>query len=121
MYPHDIPVNDTKVPVENGGKNMTKRDEFVNGLKSRLHGMTDQIAKIEERVKKVVPGSRDRLRARIQYLKDKRDTALTKLQDVKTSGVEAWEGLKSGAEYTVNALNNALTKTLSHFKKPDKA
>jgi hypothetical protein len=100
---------------------MTKRDEFVNGLKTRLHDMNDQILRIEERVPKVVPGSRERLRTRIQYLKDKHDSTSVKLQEMSTSDMAVWEGLRKGAEFMVNSLNNALNKTLSHIKKPSQA
>ena len=54
----------------------------------------------------------------IRQLKDKRDVATLKLQELKSSGSEAWDTLKAGAETAWTDLKSAVTAAKEKFKKP---
>jgi multidrug resistance efflux pump len=54
--------------------------------------------------------------ARIEALKHKRDTARTKLQELKAAGDDAWEDLKAGAEKAWAEVKSAFHDAASKFK-----
>ncbi|MBN1696436.1 MAG: hypothetical protein JW881_02875 [Spirochaetales bacterium] len=96
---------------------MITKDEFVNDLKNQLDELNTGIDNIEKKVKVVREGSKARLQARITYLREKRDAALSKLQEVKNTSEETWQDMKKGTINIINSLKNAILKTKSHFKK----
>jgi len=96
---------------------MTTRDEFVNKLKTRLDKLNVGIEKIEHRANSVKDDAKAKLQKRIEQLREKRDSALSKIHEVKNTSEEAWNDLKQGTENIVNSLKTAITETLAHFKK----
>ncbi|MBN1409345.1 MAG: hypothetical protein JW969_00775 [Spirochaetales bacterium] len=59
---------------------MSTSNEFVNDLKLQLDGLNTKIEHIEKRARTVKEESKEKLLARVKYLREKRDTALTKMQ-----------------------------------------
>ncbi|MBN2531513.1 MAG: hypothetical protein JXB88_01410 [Spirochaetales bacterium] len=96
---------------------MITRDEFVKNLKNQLDELNAGIEKIEHKAKLVRENSQAKLQARIKYLREKRDSALLKIHQVKNTSEEAWYDLKQGTENVINSLKAAITKTMSNFKK----
>ena len=54
--------------------------------------------------------------AKIEALQHKRDSARTKLQELKAAGDEAWEDLKAGAEKAWAEVKAAFHDAVSKFK-----
>ena len=54
--------------------------------------------------------------ARIEALQQKRDTAGTKLQELKAAGDEAWEDLKAGTEKAWDEVKSAFHEAAAKFK-----
>jgi len=96
---------------------MITRDDFVKKVKKQLDDLNAGIAKIEHRSQHVREEVKEKLQARIKFLYEKRDFAIAKVQEVKLTSEEGWYKLKLGTESVVSSLNDALNKTLSHFKK----
>lgn len=96
---------------------MITRDEFVKSLKNQLDELNSGITSIEHKAKSVREKSQAKLQARLKYLRAKRDSALTKLQEVKNTSEEVWHDLRQGTENAVNSLKIAITKTMARFKK----
>jgi uncharacterized protein YfiM (DUF2279 family) len=51
-------------------------------------------------------------------MKDKRDTAMKKLQELKGASTDAWDSLKAGSEAAWADFKNAVTAAKERFKKP---
>ena len=96
---------------------MITRDEFAANLKTQLDEMSSGIDKMEKKVREIKEKSRAGIQKRITKLREKRDAALNKLQEIKNTNEDAWIDLKQGAENVVNSLKTGLTKTLSHYKR----
>jgi len=98
---------------------MITKDEFVTNLKTQLDELSKGIDKIEHLAKTVQESAKVKLKARVKYFQHKHALAVTKLQEIKNSGEEAWGELKQVSEDTVSNLKEGLSKTMSHFKKRD--
>jgi hypothetical protein len=98
---------------------MITKDEFVTNLKTQLDELSKGIEKVEHLAKTVQESAKIKLTARVKYFQHKHALALTKLQEIKNSGEEAWDELKQVSEDVVSNLKEGLSKTLSHFKKRD--
>jgi uncharacterized protein YfiM (DUF2279 family) len=53
----------------------------------------------------------------IRQMKDKRDTATQKLQELKGASSDAWDTLKAGSEAAWADLKSAVTTAKEKFKK----
>ena len=50
-----------------------------------------------------------------ENLKEKRKVAEQKLEELKSSGKDAWEGLKSGVDSAVNDLGKSIERAKREF------
>jgi uncharacterized coiled-coil DUF342 family protein len=98
---------------------MMTRDECVKNFKAQLDELNEKINKIEEKTKSVNDKAKVKLKARILYLREKRDSALSKIHEIKNTSEETWQDLQEGAENVILSLKKTLDKTMSHFKKRD--
>ena len=73
--------------------------------------------KWKKKIREIKEKSRAGVQKRITKLREKRDAALTKLQEINNTNEDAWIDLKKGVENVVNSLKTGLTKTLSHYKR----
>ena len=95
---------------------MITRDEFVKNLKTQLDDLNTGIEKIELKAQSIKEDSKEKLQEKIKFLREKRDSAFAKIQEVKNTGEETWQDLKRGTENVVSSLKNAISKTMAHFK-----
>ena len=95
---------------------MITRKEYVKELKTRLDTLNNSIDKIEYKAKSVKENSKVKLQGMIKDLREKRDSAFSKIQELKNTSEETWQDLKQGTENVLNSLKDALSKTIMHFK-----
>jgi len=100
-----------------GGKSMLTREDYIKNLKTRLDELHTGIIKIECKAKTVRKNVKAKLLARIKYLKEERDSALSKLQVLYNTSKDTWHDLKQGTENDIDSLKEALFKTIAQFKK----
>ncbi|MBN1798878.1 MAG: hypothetical protein JW822_09890 [Spirochaetales bacterium] len=96
---------------------MMTRDEYVKNIKTKLDELTTGIEKIEHKAKSVRENVKAKLQARINELREKRDFAFSKLQEIKETGEDTWQDLKLSTENVIDSLKDALSKTMARFKK----
>jgi predicted nucleic acid-binding Zn-ribbon protein len=96
---------------------MLTREEYVKNIKTKLDGLTAGIEKIEHKAESVGENSKAKLQARIKDLREKRDAAFSKIQQIKDTSEETWQDLRLGIENVINSLKDALSKTMAGFKK----
>jgi predicted nucleic acid-binding Zn-ribbon protein len=96
---------------------MITKEEYIKTIKTTLDGLTAGIEKIEHRAESVGENAKAKLQARIADLREKRDAAFLKIQQIKDTGEDTWQDLKLGIENVINSLKDTLAKTMAGFKK----
>jgi uncharacterized coiled-coil DUF342 family protein len=93
-----------------------KREEYIDKLAAQLKEWSAKIDELESRARGAAKSGYE---SQIRQLKDKRDAAVQKLQELKGPSAEAWDVLKAGAESAWTDLRSAVTAAKEKFKKPD--
>jgi hypothetical protein len=96
---------------------MLTREEYVKDFKAKLDELNIRIIKIEYKSKTAKEDVKAKLQAKIKYLKEKRDSALSKIHELYNTSGETWQDLKQGTENVINSLKAALSKTIVYFRK----
>jgi uncharacterized coiled-coil DUF342 family protein len=92
-----------------------KRDAFVKKMKAKLDEWNADIAKLEATAKQKEAEARGDVERRIEELKAKRKTVEDDLDQLSSSGEDAWEDLKAGIDSAADALGEALQSARSRF------
>jgi dsDNA-specific endonuclease/ATPase MutS2 len=95
---------------------MEMKDEYRQKLESLLNEWKSMIEQLEERAKKTTAMAKNELHEAIETLKLKRDAVQTRLDEMRQTGDEAWEGLKKKAETAVTEMKTALEHAMSKFR-----
>ncbi len=95
-----------------------KREEYIDKLASQLKEWSAKIDEIESKAKATRTDMKTEYEKQINQLKDKRDAAKQKLQELKGSSSEAWDALKAGSEAAWTDLKNSVTAAKEKFIKP---
>lgn len=95
---------------------MDKRKAFEEKLYAQLNEWDAQIALFKAKADTAKAEAKVEYYAKIEVLQHKRDTARTKLQELKAAGNEAWEDLKGGAEKAWAEVKTAFHDAASKFK-----
>src|SRR3990172_4280781 len=93
-----------------------KRKAYEEKLDAQLKEWSAQIALLKAKADNAKADAKIEYYKTIDVLKHKQDEARTKLQELKTTGDEAWEDLKSGAEKAWAEIKTALHDAASRFK-----
>jgi predicted ATP-binding protein involved in virulence len=95
---------------------MEKRKAFEEKLDAQLKEWNAQIALLKAKADKAKAQTKIEYLTIIEGLQQKRDTAKSKLQELKAAGPEAWEGLKTSAEKGWDDVKTAFHDAVSKFK-----
>ena len=93
-----------------------KRKAFEEKLDAQMTEWNAQIALLKAKANTAKAEAKVGYYAKIEALQHKRDSARTKLQELKATGDEAWEDLKAGAEKTWVEVKTAFHDATSKFK-----
>jgi uncharacterized coiled-coil DUF342 family protein len=97
---------------------MKSREEYINKLASQLKEWSAKIDELESKASAAKADVKTGYENQIRQLKDKRDAATSRLQELKGASTDAWGALKAGAETAWADLSNAVTAAKEKFKKP---
>jgi hypothetical protein len=93
-----------------------KRKAYEEKLDAQLKEWDAQIALLKAKAENAKADAKIDSYKTIEALEHKQDKAKTKLQELKTSGDEAWEAVKGGAEKTWAEVKAAYHDALSKFQ-----
>jgi uncharacterized coiled-coil DUF342 family protein len=95
---------------------MKSREEHIDQLAAQLKEWSAKIDELESKARVAKADVKTNYENQIRQLKDKRDAAMQKLQELKGASAEAWEILKAGAETSWADLKKAVTAASEKFK-----
>jgi len=93
-----------------------KRKAYEEKLDAQLKEWNAQIALLKAKAENAKADSKIDYYKTIEALEDKQNKAKAKLQELKTSGDEAWEAVKAGAEKVWAEVKTAYHDAASKFK-----
>jgi SMC interacting uncharacterized protein involved in chromosome segregation len=97
---------------------MKSREEYIDRLAAQLKEWSAKIDELESKARAAKSDAKTGYENQIRQLKDKRDIATQKLQELKGASTEAWDTLKAGAETAWADLKNAVSAAKERLKKP---
>jgi len=93
-----------------------KRKAYEEKLDAQLNEWNAEIALLKAKAENAEADAKIDYYKTIDALEHKHDKAKTKLQELKTSGDEAWEAVKAGAEKAWAEVKAAYHDAASRFK-----
>lgn len=96
---------------------MSKRDEYVEKLKTQLDQWNAEVAKWEAKAQKAQADARVEYEKQLKGVRHQRDQALEHMKRVQAATGEAWVDLVRGADEAWAKMREALEKARSHFNK----
>ena len=96
---------------------MTSREEYIDKLAAQIKEWSAKVDELESKARAAKANVKNEYGKQIGQIKDKRDTAVQKLQELKGASADAWDTLKAGSEAAWADLKNAVTAAKERFKK----
>ncbi|HAM52786.1 MAG TPA: hypothetical protein DCP92_19600 [Nitrospiraceae bacterium] len=96
---------------------MTNREEYIDKLAAQLKEWSASVDELESNARAAKANVKNEYEKQIRQMKDKRDTAFQKLQELKGASTDAWDTLKAGSEAAWADLKNAVAAAKERFKK----
>lgn len=93
----------------------TRREEFIERMKSRLDKWNEEIANLEEKAKEASGEAREEYNRRIEEMKQKRDEVDNRLGEIRSASADAWETFRQGTEDSMETLKSTIRKTREAF------
>ena len=93
-----------------------KRKAYEEKLNAQLEEWSAQIAVLKARADKAKAEAKIEYYKTIETLQGKQDKARMKLQEIRTTGDDGWEDLKTGAENVWTEVNSAFQRAATKFK-----
>jgi len=96
---------------------MSKRDDYVEKMKTQLDEWNAQVAKWEGKTKEAQAGARVEYEKQLETFRRQRDQALEQMRRVQGAAGDAWIDLARGADDAWAKMREAFEKARSHFQK----
>lgn len=93
-----------------------KRDAYLAKLKARLDVWNTELDQLEAKASEAGADTRIKYQEQVGNIRQQRDEAKSKLDEIKNASGDAWEHLKQGADDTWKRLEEASTKAKSDLK-----
>jgi hypothetical protein len=93
-----------------------KRKAYEENFDAQLKEWTAEIALLNAKADKAKAEAKIEYYKTIETLQGKQDTAKMKLQELRTAGDSAWEGIKTGAENVCTEVKAAFQSAASRFQ-----
>ncbi|MGD9386406.1 MAG: hypothetical protein PVF28_07615 [Thioalkalispiraceae bacterium] len=94
---------------------MSKRDEYVAKLKTKLDDWNEDIDKLEAKADNVKGDMKEKYAEEIDAVKKQREVVKEKANELINSSEEAWDELKTGIESAWQKLTEAIDRAHSKF------
>jgi predicted nucleic acid-binding Zn-ribbon protein len=101
--------------TKSGEKTMNDKQAYQNNMETRFREVGAKIDQLQARSEQATADVKADLNERIQNLEAKRQLMLERLQELKSSGEEAWENLKTGVQAAWDDLSSAVEEAASKF------
>jgi len=95
-----------------------KKEEYIDKLAAQLKEWSAKVDELESKALAARADMKTEYEKQIKQVKDKRDTAMQKLQELRGASTEAWDTLKAGSEAAWADLKNAVAAAKDKFIKP---
>ena len=89
------------------------REDYLNKVKAKLDEWNAEIGVLEARLDQVKADARIQYQKQLEDARKRRDELKQKLDQVSSSGEEAWGELKSGLDLAWDALSDAVKSAKS--------
>lgn len=96
---------------------MSKRDEYVEKMKSQLDTVNAELAKWEAKAKEAQNELRPEYEKQLAELCRLRDQGSEQIKQLQSAAGDAWMDLTRGADEAWVKMREAFEKAHSHFKK----
>lgn len=93
-----------------------KRTEYMEKTKENLDVMNAKIAELEAIAGKKTGEARRDLRERLDNIKQSREKAETRLEELREAAKPAWDDMKHGFEDAWQSLSKAVDKATDRFQ-----
>jgi len=95
---------------------MEDRKAYIDKLSAKLKEWDDDILKLEAKVNTASAEAKVKLHEQIKDLKEKKEAARLKFNQIKEAGDDAWAEIKAGTEKSLKTLENSFKNAWKKFK-----
>lgn len=93
-----------------------ERDAYVEKFKAQIDQLNAQIDSLEAKAKEAKADARIKYEQQLDDLREKRDAARSRLDDLHSASGDAWQDLKGGFERSWSAFRDAVQQAIKQFK-----
>jgi chromosome segregation ATPase len=83
---------------------MTKRDEYIQKMKSQLDALNATMDEVEAKAKDAKDEARAKYREEVARLRNQSKLAAAKLEDLKSAGEDRWQAMVAEMDKTRDAF-----------------
>ncbi|MGJ3260314.1 MAG: coiled coil domain-containing protein [Rhodospirillales bacterium] len=94
---------------------MSSKQAYQKKIQAQLDEWSAEIDKLRAKADRADAEAEIALNREIDNLRDKRNQARQKLDELSSAGEDAWEDIKTGVEAASNALGQAVRSAQSRF------
>ncbi len=95
---------------------MENREEYQGKMEAQLSEWGAEIDKLKARADKAAADTRQGYYDEIKTLRAKQASIQAKLQELKTSGDDAWGDLKEGLDHSWNQVKDSFSSAAARFR-----
>lgn len=95
---------------------MTTRDAYIKKFKAQLEQWDAQIDRLEAKAREASADAKIEYEQQLRQIRERRDEARAKIDELRRAGGEAWEDIKDGADEAWTACRNAIEAASERFK-----
>ena len=95
---------------------MATKEEYQAKMEVQLKEVTTKLADLMAKADKATASAKTEYQDQIKHLRGKLQETQGRLQQLKSSGGEAWETLKDGTEKAWGELRGAMDNALAKFR-----
>jgi lipid II:glycine glycyltransferase (peptidoglycan interpeptide bridge formation enzyme) len=96
---------------------MTKREEYVEKMKSQLDQWNAEAARWEDKMKHAEADMKSEYQRQLEALHSRRDEAMYQLHQLQVASTDAWMDMMRGVEEAWKRMGEAVGQARSHFEK----
>ncbi|MEZ5792833.1 MAG: hypothetical protein R3D34_19260 [Nitratireductor sp.] len=94
---------------------MTSKEAYVEKIQARLNQWDSEIENLKAKAAEAGADARIKYEKQVAELQEKQKDAQGKLDELRSSGGDAWQDLKVGVESAWTSLESATKKAISRF------
>lgn len=96
---------------------MTKREEYVDKMKSQLDQWNAEAARWEEKVKHAEADMKAGYERQLEAVRARRDEAMYNMRQLQAASTDAWMDMMRGVDEAWKRMGEAVSQARSHFEK----